>query len=310
MMRLPAVLFLLTFTLALNSCLLRPDNDVDTDPWENAFNKPFNSDVRALHVTGNELLVLTDLDINRYNSSRVLQERINLPLPARLFGRPVLSDKVLARHAMDNNNSQFVQFIPTKGNGKTKQYPLNNAMSSSAEFFEYEDFAFNSGAFHPLGSFYLFPLITRPVRKNILLLLQVDLNTSGTQVDTVKLLKRIEIPGSQGDFNAIYNVRFAANGWWITTLYGTFTVDTKGTIKKAFADVWYDVFPYEGKLYGSAAFTQNDLYESSDNGASWITSPFRNPGLGVIEYTGKEILSQTKVGEVYALPASGSFFLF
>jgi len=66
-------------------------------PWEDTFEFETNTPYRTMHQSFNGLMLITDDEFIKTDQLGAIEERRPLPIPFKFFGRPILSDKVIAR---------------------------------------------------------------------------------------------------------------------------------------------------------------------------------------------------------------------
>ncbi|MEM9821291.1 MAG: hypothetical protein AAF985_09475 [Bacteroidota bacterium] len=260
--------FFLLCILILPSCYNLPEEG-DKNPWETV-NLSTITPIRTMFASPLELLVATDDEFYRINTDNEIVEKRNIGLPFRHFGRPAISDFVTLRLVRTATESQVAELHLTRNADEVYNFSIADIPTNGEENFEVEGTSRNPGAFNFDGSQFLLPVrtLTSGERYFSFFLLDIDLNSTKTEFQSVEIAQRIDIVSLPGDPATLVNVKFINGFYYVTSQNGAFRISPSGDAVTLFTGWMQDVFELDGKLY-ITGFNDFEFYTSSDNGASW-----------------------------------------
>lgn len=296
-------LFLLILTIMTISCKKK----VVVTPvssWEEIPNLSLNSTVNRILPSGNELLIATVDNLVRLDANESIIERRELDVEKGIFGKPILSDHILARVLKNYDNERELQLHLTKSINQIYRI-TEKEIADSAEFviFEELDNATATGAFNDDGSQFLYVARSLAPQANryTFFLFDIQLNSSKSQFQSVTLSSRVDVPptlmGSEADL--LTNVRFINGNFYVTSLGGAFRIQPDGAWNQFFTHWVWDIFERNGDLF-TTGFYENQFYKSEDDGVNWAFANIETP-LKKVTVTGDKIFAQDNLGLPFKL---------
>jgi hypothetical protein len=304
MSRLSQLAILFAFVAHLTSCIPLTDKPVlpvdnpDEYPWKALTGVTANSPIRGIHATPFELYFLSNNFLFRFDDKLVLQEKRLLPTDRSFFGAPILSDNVFVRVTQNSSNDAVFEFNVTRNAQNIKKIPASLLVDTAKrETFVPEavyDQTLQPGVFSTDGTKFL---VVGTVNSNkvFAIILNVQLDFTATNFQSITVLKRVELPDLLS--KKLESIRFINDNFYVATQNGGYRVTPTGEVKKLFNHWALDFFAVGSTIY-STPFSAYDFHKSTDNGLTFSRSVPSE--LKYVEVVNNRVFSKLSKGVNYA----------
>jgi hypothetical protein len=225
--------------------------------------------VQGLLATPFELYVISENSFARLSADLDVVERRPFLLPSKSNSLPALSENTLARLTTNAQGRQVVEFHLARNSTQVFSLLVDTLPVVAGNSLEIESFNTPVGAFSNDGSLFLMPAKLLPARTYSLYLFEIRQNFQHNAFESLKMIKRIDLPDLSADADEVIKaVKFLNGNFYLTTQQGAWRITPSGVIAKVRPSWKEDCFAYQGDLYMTGIYDY-DLDKSIDNGLEW-----------------------------------------
>ncbi len=293
------------FALSFAACIplkdpVEPETE-NPNPWKRIETANAERLYRNIFASATELYAITDNQFFRFDRNLALLEKRTLLADRQLFGTPILAHHVFLRISQGDNNRQVLEFHVTKNPTAVRRISVNE-LTPVTEAFEVDASGRFPAVFSDDGTkCFIFGKQTFPTQKPMVIVLDVILNQTFTDIVAITVSRKSELQGLATD-GKIESLRFFGGFCYIATKDGAFRISTEGVVTKFLQHWVLDFFVRSGRIYATA-FNGSLTHESINNGASWRQVGFSST-LRYVETVGSQTFTQQNRGFAYEIADS------
>ncbi|MEL6863410.1 MAG: hypothetical protein AAFP19_03280 [Bacteroidota bacterium] len=291
------LLFSLVF---LPACLIKPPEE-EPDRWFTAFEEELVTPIRNIHASPTQMYAVSDDEFIRLDNNNQVVERRQILLPRRFFGRPSLSDYVFVRVTRQEETDQVIEFHLTRNAAARVDVTFSELIAEFGDELFPEDNSRYSGAFNDSGTQFLLPTLNFSKDVFSMILFDIELNTTNTAFESVKVNKVIPIDEMPNDPKSLSSIRYINGHFYLASLNGAFRVSPQGDYETILQDWIVDFFTFDGKIFATGS--GSDLQVSEDNGLTWERDNDTDDptDLRFVEVTNEQVFTQNFIGFPFQL---------
>ncbi len=295
-----ASLLLVFVSVYFCSCL-RPPPEVEPDPWIKVEELTAINNILDLYAAPTELYLISNDEFIRLDALTEPVEKRRLQVPFRYYGRPILAEHVFLRTIRSSEaGGQELNFHLTKNADAIAKIQIRDLADEEGKSYLVFDDARSLGAFNSTGTQFMLPVLQLPDGFYNFILFDIKLNLNNTQFESVNVVRQISAPELTADTDNLSNFKYIDGIYYANTLDGAVRIDPlAGEATKIFDDWILDIFPHDGRLYGTGF--GNVLYTSTDNGLNWSLVEQTQPiDIQFVDVVNKRLFNQGGIGLPYS----------
>lgn len=277
---------------------LFPDDDgpISKADWK-AIDFQCERQILGLHATPFEWYAITENQFFRFDGEDGLLEIRPLPTESGVKGVPALSDNAFFRMTLSQGNRQVIEFHHARNPASSVLFPVDSLERDAGTFLEVEFLSRQLGAFSGDGTLFLLPVKVLPQRNYAFYLFEIQQQSAQNAFASIKLAKRINIPGMDAELANLKSTRFLDGNFYVASAVGAWRISPAGQALQIFPQWMLDFFSLKGTLYATG-LNSFDLHKSADNGLTWERLN-QNSEVKYAETADTLVFSETTLGNRY-----------